>query len=370
MKKLILGFLLNIILLSNVLADEIETKKVISTGMGTTEAEALKDTTRNAVQQVVGSYILSETYVKNYQVIKDEIFSNSNGYVKTFKILSKSKEPNGLISIEAEVEVEPSKVSKKLGELNLALKNIVTTEFKAISLDKFQASKDFKNMFEKVILKPVLENKKIYDINVGELKSVDKLPAYLYFYSDSDQEKPFILSFSINFNHEYIENIKKFLEKSSKNKYDYKPNNYEKLNGYLVEFFGFLSGDKYSNSPLEFKTAYEIDENMRASYEKLIFSFYHYTPSLTIKFLDNNNELYKSIFYSSNGYGLSPLHEQDTTRLSLFKKDAEHSIFGIFSDFNLGFIDQQKNVELGIYLNEEDLSKIKKVSVEVRWDKK
>lgn len=65
MKKLLFSIISTLIISTNVFAQDIETKKVISTGVGLTESDALKDTTRNAVQQVVGAYILTDTYVKN-----------------------------------------------------------------------------------------------------------------------------------------------------------------------------------------------------------------------------------------------------------------------------------------------------------------
>ena len=46
---------------------------VTVTGAGTSEAEAIKDAKRVAVEQVVGALVKSETNVQNYQLVMDTI---------------------------------------------------------------------------------------------------------------------------------------------------------------------------------------------------------------------------------------------------------------------------------------------------------
>lgn len=356
LKKLILGVLSTLILTTNVLANEIETKKVISTGVGLTESEALKDTTRNAVQQVVGAYILSDTYVKNSQLIKDEILTNSNGFVKGFKIISQTKDDSGLIKIEAEVEVEPSNVTKRLGELNIVLKDVATTEFKAISLDKFQAVKYFKTMFDEIVLKPIKENKQIYDIKIGELKSVDKLPDYFDISNTNDELITFILSFSVDFNKEYIESVKSFLEKSSKNKYYYRPDKYDEISRKSIAF---------SNNDNSFKIVYELDNGLQTSLQTLLNNISSYEPIIFIKLLDINKQIIKNKIFKRNDMDWAghPLKS---------KYHRVQSLFGLneYDYKNLQFQDYRKDLELVMFLNEDEVSKIKSSSIEIKWEKK
>lgn len=364
MKKLVLGILSSIILTTNVLANEIETKKVISTGVGLTESEALKDTTRNAVQQVVGSYILSDTYVKNSQLIKDEILINSNGFVKGFKIISQTKEASGLVKIEAEVEVEPGNVTKRLGELNIALKDVATTEFKAISLDKFQATKDFKKMFDEIVLKPIKENKQIYDIKIGELKSVDKLKGL----TNSDSSlMPFVLSFTVNFKKDYIESVKNFLDKSSINKFDgYIPENFHNYDNSVI----FSKFDIKRDSPLKQKVFYELNQNLKTTYNSLVSNLHdNYAPTIIIRINDLNNQAIKIMNFRQYKNMSSDYHSNlRITNIDQQSSDVGY-LFGYRTSNYIDFIDDIKNMELEMYLNEEEVSKIKNASIEIKVEK-
>lgn len=59
-----------------------KTEKVVATGYGVNADKAKENAVRNAVEQVIGTYVTSDTIVKNSQLVKDEILSFSGGYVK------------------------------------------------------------------------------------------------------------------------------------------------------------------------------------------------------------------------------------------------------------------------------------------------
>lgn len=48
---------------------------------------AIRDALRKAVEQAVGTFISSDTVVKNYEVLSDRIYSRSQGYVRNYSIL-------------------------------------------------------------------------------------------------------------------------------------------------------------------------------------------------------------------------------------------------------------------------------------------
>ena len=52
---------------------------------------ALEEACRKAVEKGLGVFINSESYVKNYQLIEDNIFSKAQGYVKKYDILSENQ---------------------------------------------------------------------------------------------------------------------------------------------------------------------------------------------------------------------------------------------------------------------------------------
>jgi len=90
-------------------------------GTGPTKDAALQDALRNAVEQAVGVMIDSSTLTQNYTVVKDEIYSNSQGFVRDFKILSESRQGGAVVlSVEATVDTEPnSKLYSELQRLKI-----------------------------------------------------------------------------------------------------------------------------------------------------------------------------------------------------------------------------------------------------------
>jgi len=104
---------------------------VRATGEGATKALALHDACRNAVEQVTGTLILSESEVDNGQLIKDKIIAFSNGKVEDFEIVESKKSNDGgesywTITIDAQVLV--IKLIEELRVNNVTLKANVESE--------------------------------------------------------------------------------------------------------------------------------------------------------------------------------------------------------------------------------------------------
>ena len=77
----------------------------ISVSRAQAREEALHDAQRNAVEQVLGTMLSSETLVENYVLVKDKILTRVRGYVKNYSILSeKYTDGECTIAIRAEVE--------------------------------------------------------------------------------------------------------------------------------------------------------------------------------------------------------------------------------------------------------------------------
>lgn len=91
------------------------TQMVTSKGMASVFAndvalardQAVDDALRNAVEQTLGTFIQSSTLVQNNMVVEDNILSWSNGYVKTYRIVSENQtDPSTYeVTIEATVEL-------------------------------------------------------------------------------------------------------------------------------------------------------------------------------------------------------------------------------------------------------------------------
>ena len=72
--------------------------------------EAINDAFRRAIEKAIGTYISSETKMENMQVIKDEIFVRSRGYVTDYEIISEGEEKDTYrVQIKAWVKSTPLK---------------------------------------------------------------------------------------------------------------------------------------------------------------------------------------------------------------------------------------------------------------------
>ncbi len=70
----------------SVVGEFAEIEKVVVSGSGLSEDKAIQSASKTAIQQVMGMYVVSDTVMQNRELIKDEVFSQSNAYIKTFKV--------------------------------------------------------------------------------------------------------------------------------------------------------------------------------------------------------------------------------------------------------------------------------------------
>lgn len=88
--------------------------KVIGRGVGINETEALKDAYRDAVERAVGLFVDAETVVKNDEVLKDQILTQSNAYVSHYDKLETQKISGGLIQVRIVAFVKKRPLTTKL----------------------------------------------------------------------------------------------------------------------------------------------------------------------------------------------------------------------------------------------------------------
>jgi|GEM_PF-1434834 len=91
---------------------------VVATGVGADSENATKNGIRAAVEQVVGTYIGSETIIRNNILLEDKIYSYSDGYVKEMKVISLKTE-GGLVYVKIEAKVVASELQRKLESLGI-----------------------------------------------------------------------------------------------------------------------------------------------------------------------------------------------------------------------------------------------------------
>ncbi len=94
-----------------------------SEGAGATRDEAVRDAFRNAVRQVVGTYVDEETSIQNDEIISDKVLTYSDGIVKKYQELAVA-EKNGIWRAKIVASVERGKVVERLRTAKVAIKEV------------------------------------------------------------------------------------------------------------------------------------------------------------------------------------------------------------------------------------------------------
>ena len=88
---------------------------------GTGRDEVIKNAERAAVEQVVGTFVDSQTLVENAMLKLDEIYTHSQGFVSGVKILSEGQS-NGLYKVRASMNVESEPNSALISQLETVMR--------------------------------------------------------------------------------------------------------------------------------------------------------------------------------------------------------------------------------------------------------
>lgn len=102
-----------VLICSNVYA-----QSAIVTGQGEERSDALRDAMRNAVEQVVGTLLSSQTLVQNAAVVQDEIYAKSQGFIQKYTVL-KEYESGGIYFVQAKIDVNTEPDSKIVNKLHM-----------------------------------------------------------------------------------------------------------------------------------------------------------------------------------------------------------------------------------------------------------
>lgn len=125
---------------------------VVAEGAGLTADEALKDAFRNAVRQVVGTFVDAETLIKNDQIIEDKVLTYSGGFVKKYDEIAGTKTSKGGIQrLRIKAQVERSEVVSKLRLERISVKDVDGQSLFAEAVTATEASQDARNLIAKSI---------------------------------------------------------------------------------------------------------------------------------------------------------------------------------------------------------------------------
>ncbi len=100
----------------------VDEKEVIAMGVGANEEAAKRQAYRNAIQNAIGSMVLSETIVENDTLVQDKILSHSDGYVvKASPVGATRSVEGGLVEVTMRVTVKSDQLKAKLKSENITM---------------------------------------------------------------------------------------------------------------------------------------------------------------------------------------------------------------------------------------------------------
>jgi len=159
-----------------IMKDRVEVFYVQVQAHGRDETDAREQALRLAVNQAVGSLLLSHTEIKNGDVVRRDIINYSSGHIHDFKILDRSYRDGGVL-IRADVWVRKSRIADRLLNESRAAGKIeggrISTQIETFHAERQGADR---------VLAAVLTDypQRAYDITVGNTRvSVHNRVTYL-----------------------------------------------------------------------------------------------------------------------------------------------------------------------------------------------
>ena len=151
----------SVLLSSFLLMSVASAKQVMVDGVGFDKDSAVRDAMRNAVENVVGTYVDSRTLVENSVVSLDEIYAKSQGFVKDIQILNESN--NGYeYQIKAQIDVDTNPDAKLMSKLNMIM--MLNDPRIAVIIRKKTIPTNSENMYSE----PVDENDALSETLINE----------------------------------------------------------------------------------------------------------------------------------------------------------------------------------------------------------
>jgi hypothetical protein len=94
------------------------------TGEGANPSEALMAAKRNAVEKGIGTILLSQTEIENFQVKRDQIITKTMGAVKSFEKISEGKSEDGLYQVRIKAVISRSTMREDLAAFQILIESM------------------------------------------------------------------------------------------------------------------------------------------------------------------------------------------------------------------------------------------------------
>lgn len=118
----IAGFLL--LLSAAVYADDDETIIAEGSGEGANAEEALLAAKRNAIEKGIGTILLSQTEIENFQVKRDQIITKTLGSVKSYEKISEGKTSGGYFEVTIKAVLSRSSINQDLAAFHILIESM------------------------------------------------------------------------------------------------------------------------------------------------------------------------------------------------------------------------------------------------------
>lgn len=110
------------IILSLCLSRCVFAQEVTVTGMGTDKDGAIRDASRQAVEQVIGTFIDSRTLMRDLLIEMDEVCKKSQGFVKKIQILKEDRLNDSTYRVTARIDVDTDPNGKLIDEITMLMR--------------------------------------------------------------------------------------------------------------------------------------------------------------------------------------------------------------------------------------------------------
>lgn len=257
-----------------------------ATGIGETPELAKKDAVANAIKFSVGEFVVSKSELNN-EDLTENIIGYSNAYVKKIEVLSQQKNANEEYEVQVAVDIESQKLLDLIKEKQtVKATNVIDNESLSQVANYFERNdlkkknlEDFEALVDELLVKPVLENKQVIDIEV-----VDKLkPSDLDNLALGSTQVPFELKVGLTPSKAYITGYKRILEEAKDD------------NGWVIR--------EKDITTQEVKRTYSIASDKKSILYKKFrddiglsynFDYYRNHRYILFRFIDKENEMFEN----------------------------------------------------------------------------
>ncbi|MCH7526499.1 MAG: hypothetical protein IID39_03590, partial [Planctomycetes bacterium] len=124
---------------------------VTVTGNGITSDAALKDALRKALEKGAGLEIASFSKVENFELVRDTVFSRSDGLVSEYTVLDEGEGANNVYYCKIRAQVSKSAIARAWGEVQHILSLIGRPKVMVYITEKIDHEVDDSSILESKI---------------------------------------------------------------------------------------------------------------------------------------------------------------------------------------------------------------------------